>query len=241
MGDALPRVLLGTGRKARQVGCGGQHACARLDDGTVKCWGDSLNGQLGLGDKVVRGDGPGEMGDALPAVARGTGRTAVDLRVGFSHACARLDDGALKCWGYNDAGALGVGDKIDRGTAPGQMGDALPAVDLGTGRSAIAVTLGINHSCALLDDATVKRWGGNNSGQLGLGDTMGRGGAPSHIPIAGHFFSRRGAEETPPSPRPSSRPRPPIGRGSASFTDSRRAVVQRRVAGALRTIGTPGV
>jgi len=32
-----------------------------------------------------------------------------------------------------------------------------------------------NHSCALLDDASVKCWGSNTNGQLGLGDTGDRG------------------------------------------------------------------
>jgi hypothetical protein len=37
----------------------------------LKCWGLNDHGQLGLGDTEVRGDGPGEMGDALPAVELG--------------------------------------------------------------------------------------------------------------------------------------------------------------------------
>jgi hypothetical protein len=42
-----------------------------------------------------------------------------------------LDDGSLKCWGGNQQGTLGLGDTRDRGTARGDMGDNLPAVDLG--------------------------------------------------------------------------------------------------------------
>jgi alpha-tubulin suppressor-like RCC1 family protein len=68
MGAALPAVDLGPGRTALQLTAGGVHTCARLDDGSVKCWGLNDSGQLGLGDTQNRGDGPGEMGAALPAV-----------------------------------------------------------------------------------------------------------------------------------------------------------------------------
>jgi alpha-tubulin suppressor-like RCC1 family protein len=53
------------------------------------------------------------------------------------------------------------------------MGDALPAVDLGA--SAKAVAAGKHHTCALLDNNRVKCWGGNEFGQLGVGDTGARG------------------------------------------------------------------
>jgi alpha-tubulin suppressor-like RCC1 family protein len=68
MGATLPPVDLGLGRTALQLTAGSAHTCARLDDGTVKCWGRNVEGQLGLGDNQDRGDGPGEMGAALPAV-----------------------------------------------------------------------------------------------------------------------------------------------------------------------------
>ena len=65
----------------------------------------------------------------------GAGATATALSAGWKHACAILADGRVKCWGRNADGQLGVGSAADVGSAPGQMGDALRAVDLGTGAS----------------------------------------------------------------------------------------------------------
>ena len=176
MGDALTAVALGTARRATALTAGIEHTCARLDNATVKCWGDNGFGQLGIGDTGDRGDGGGEMGDNLPAVNLGTGRTATAIAAGGTHTCALLDNATVKCWGANADGQLGLGDNLPRGDAAGQMGDNLPTVNLGTGRTATAITAGSNHNCALLDNATVKCWGNNGfSGTLGLGDTADRG------------------------------------------------------------------
>ena len=177
MGDSLPVVNLGTNRSARSIFVGVEHTCAILDDGSVKCWGANGVGQLGLGDAAHRGDAGGEMGDSLPAVNLGTNRSARTLTSGANHICAILDNGTVKCWGYNFSGQLGLGDTAYRGDAGGEMGDSLPAVNLGTNRSARSLTTGLSHTCALLDNGTVKCWGGNMNGQLGLGDMASRGDA----------------------------------------------------------------
>ena len=175
MGDALPAVQLGSGRRATAVTVGALHACALLDNGTVKCWGYNAVGQLGIGDTVNRGDNAGEMGNVLPAVRLGTGRKARSISAGAFHTCALLDNGTVKCWGMNSDGSLGVGDKLPRGFELGGMGNALPAVDLGAGRKARAISTGVAFTCALLDNGTVKCWGQNISGQLGMGDVISRG------------------------------------------------------------------
>ncbi len=175
MGDALPTVNLGTGRTATQIVIGELHTCAILDNGSVKCWGPNAEGQLGLGDTATRGDGPGEMGDSLAAVNLGTGRTALSIAAGWNHTCVLLDNSRMKCWGNNQYGRLGQGDTNHRGDAAGEMGDSLPLIDLGTGRTVLMVGAGINHSCALLDNYTAKCWGGNSNGENGLGDVVNRG------------------------------------------------------------------
>ncbi len=195
MGDALPPVNLGTGPAAVAIAAGDGHACALLDGGAVKCWGLKPSGELGLGDTMTRGDFSGDMGDALPTVDLGTGRSAVAIAAGETHTCAVLDDATVRCWGYNAFGQLGLGDTRNRGDMPGQMGDNLPAVDLGTGQMAVAVAAGGLHTCALLDDGAVKCWGNNDFGQLGVGDTWSRGGTPfdmgDALPAVGLGTARR--------------------------------------------------
>lgn len=55
--------------------------------------------------------------------------------------------------------------------------DTMVAVDLGEGRTALAVKAGKYHNCALLDNNRVKCWGSNDKGQLGLGDSAYRVGS----------------------------------------------------------------
>jgi hypothetical protein len=175
MGSNLPAVDLGTGRFATAISGGYQHTCAILDDKSVKCWGNNYHGQLGLGNQNDHGLKPGQMGDNLPAVDLGTGRFATAISAGYQHTCAILDDKSVKCWGSNFSGQLGYGDRNNRGDRNYNIGDKLPAVDLGTGRFATAISAGYQHTCAILDDKSVKCWGDNTYGQLGQNDAMSYG------------------------------------------------------------------
>jgi alpha-tubulin suppressor-like RCC1 family protein len=182
VGANLPAVDFGPGRFAISLNRGYGHTCAQLDNNEVKCWGRNTSGELGVGDAQNRGDQPGEMGTNLPAVNFGPGRTAVEVAAGHSHTCARLDNGQLKCWGFNGYGQLGLGDLDNRGDQPGEMA-ALPAINLGPGRTALSVIAGAYHTCALLDNGQAKCWGENASGKLGMGDTENRGDQPGEMDV----------------------------------------------------------
>lgn len=173
MGDGLPALDMGTGRTVKSISAGMDHWCAVLDDSSVKCWGNDYEGRVGIGHYLPIAT----MGDARPAVRLGTGRTAKAVTTGGTHTCAILDDSSVKCWGSNGAGQLGLGPVGWRGTDATQMGDNLATVNLGTGRTAKAIRAGFVHTCAILDDDTLKCWGLNSTGQLGLGDVTRRGTA----------------------------------------------------------------
>jgi len=174
MGDNLPAVDFGAVGTLVTV-ASDEHNCALFDDGSVKCWGGGSSGRLGNGASDDIGDEAGEMGDNLPFVDLGTDRTAVALTAGSRHQCAVLDDQSLKCWGSGSSGQLGQDNRDTLGDDPGEMGDSLPTIDLGTGLTVRELTAGDTYSCAYLSDDSIKCWGSNFAGQLGLGDTVNRG------------------------------------------------------------------
>ena len=173
--SALPSIDLGTGVTARAIGAGNQFTCALLSDGKVKCWGENQYGQLGLGDTNDRGDGAGEMGTNLPSIDFGSNKTATAIAVGAESACAILNLGEVKCWGRNNDGELGQSNTTDLGDGGTPSIAAAPAANLGTGKTAKSIAAGDEYFCAVLNDNTLKCWGNNSNGQLGLGDTNDRG------------------------------------------------------------------
>ena len=100
---------------AVQVGIGAYHVCARRRSGEIACWGNDYRidqtgwiGLFGTGEIDYRGSQP----------ARTSGiATATSLAVGAGHSCVLLDDGTVRCWGFNGFGELGDSTTISR-TAP---------------------------------------------------------------------------------------------------------------------------
>ena len=161
-----------------KIAAGWGHSAVLFKNGMVKCWGYNNEGQLGYGDTNNRGDNVGEMGDSLPTVNLGTGRTAVQISAGDYHTVVLLDNGTVKCWGRNNYGQLGYGDTEYRGDEPGEMGDNLPPIDLGiggTGRIIAQISASFSHTGVLFDNGAVKHWRVNGFGQLGYGDASNRG------------------------------------------------------------------
>ena len=98
-------------------------------------------------------------------LAAASSTSAKSIVTGPSNTFAIMDDDSVMCWGSNSNGALGVGSSGGRSYVP------VGPIDLGAGRTAKMVSAGSDHACAILDDDTLKCWGGNGNGQLGYGDT----------------------------------------------------------------------
>jgi alpha-tubulin suppressor-like RCC1 family protein len=181
-----------------QISLGHYHGCAILENtgGTrvAKCWGDNRWGQLGRGNTFDVGDQANEMGDSLPAVNFGTGRSPRFLMATGGHTCAILDDQSTKCWGLNTWGQVGLvagnnaaptenetqrrtcngGTGTVRpldciGDQSGEMGDVLQAA-VAAGESA-KLSIGYRHNCVLrTGNSGLVCWGTNEEAQLGRGN-----------------------------------------------------------------------
>ena len=164
----VSRPPVALGRPARAVTAGSRHTCALLDDGSVRCWGLGVDGQLGTGSTATSRTpaAPVRLGARAIAVAAAAGYLNSSANhVRGAHTCAILESGALRCWGFNGNGELGIAQ-------PGLLGDdehpdSVAPVALGPGVQARAVTAGAAHTCALLSNSTVRCWGFNGDGRLG--------------------------------------------------------------------------
>ncbi|MDC0149823.1 hypothetical protein OAI65_02735, partial [Candidatus Poseidoniales archaeon] len=153
----------------------GQHFCSTMDDGSLYCWGNNDYGQLGLGHLCTPGSYingcNGNYGHSSPSqVSLPAGRTATAVSTGYMHTCAILDDGSVWCWGGNGQGELGVGNASNSGlwrTSPN-------AVMMPSGTTAVALALGDQHSCMVVDDGRAFCWGDGNRGHNGDGTTYDR-------------------------------------------------------------------
>jgi len=136
------------------ISAGGDDTCALVGEGSGRCWGSNsryaAQGMLGNGTTTD---------SSVPVAVTGvTG--AVAISVGDIHSCAVIKDGTARCWGDNYAGELGTG---------AWGGPQLTPVTVTDLRSAVAITSGANHTCALIRDGTARCWGSSYFGQLGDG------------------------------------------------------------------------
>lgn len=138
------------------LAAGGDHTCALDRAGKVWCWGDNAAGQLGTGSTQA---------SPRPLQVAGLPRPAIAIATSSTHSCAVLDDRSLQCWGDNGTHALGRGEAAIDGR-PG------PVANLPSRVTAIAV--GTGFTCVGFTGRTVRCWGDNSDGELGVGDLVTR-------------------------------------------------------------------
>lgn len=103
--SAKPVGVSGMSKKVKKIAIGVSHGCAVLTTGTVKCWGDNFNGQLGNRTTTST---------TVPVTVFGLSKSAKAISTGTSSSCAITKAGAAKCWGYGALGSLGYGGTADQ-------------------------------------------------------------------------------------------------------------------------------
>jgi alpha-tubulin suppressor-like RCC1 family protein len=146
------------------VAAGTQHALA-ISSGTVRAWGRDNHGQLGNGATT---DGNWS---TTPVTVSGLSNV-VSIGAGDAHGLAIKSDGTLWAWGLNDSGQLGDGNPPYSKNSPVQV-TGLPST---TVAKVVAVSGGLGHTLALLDNGTIWSWGSNSHGQLGRTGTTSTAG-----------------------------------------------------------------
>ena len=188
--SSRPVDVAGLQSGATAVSVGAEHVCALMDDGGVKCWGSNATGKLGDGTRHSRSvpvsvvgldgtvasvsagstdtcallnSGGVECWHSVPALVTGLESGVTSVSNGYDHACALLESGGVKCWGTNSFGQLGDGTKT---------ASSVPIDVSGLDSGVSSISAGRLHTCALMDDETVRCWGHNGSGQLGDGSVV---------------------------------------------------------------------
>jgi alpha-tubulin suppressor-like RCC1 family protein len=173
------------GRDVVQVTAGFGHTCVLFEgeDGKVRCWGrvvgdqtlGTVVGLLGTDDVELNRLGfvnplmTGDVRLSEPAVQ-------ISAASGDAHTCALLASGKVSCWGINDRGQCGIGNRS--ASVGGASNEVLPTIDLDPNdpdMRAVQVSAGDGHTCALLSKGgRVTCWGLGSNGRLGYGDNSDR-------------------------------------------------------------------
>lgn len=146
-------VLFGSsfGRPVGPAATNVSYTCAdRLNDGTVVCAGQNVNGVLGNGNYVNTGT----------AQVVGNGMQLSGVTAGWQHACAIDPQLRAWCWGSNTSGQLGNGTRTRSN---------LPVLVGGGSVKFRQLAAGLSHTCGIATTNNIYCWGGNDAGQLGRG------------------------------------------------------------------------
>jgi alpha-tubulin suppressor-like RCC1 family protein len=144
-----PQTVAGLSN-VKQISAAESHTCALLNDGTMKCWGENFDGELGDGSTSEKD---------VPTTVSSLSGSVSSMSTGESHTCAVLDTGALQCWGSNNWGELGDNNR--------PYPSPLPTDVIGLDAGVETVVAAQADTCVLMTDRSVRCWGDNRLGEIG--------------------------------------------------------------------------
>lgn len=139
--------------------------CALMEDGTVRCWGGNVEGQLGIGkeaDAFLESYVPVEV-TGVSGAKKLWSTASYSWGGGHSDgytdtSCAQKADGSMQCWGHN---GMVFGDGEYKNQAAPIANAALAGI--------VEYAAASGHACAAFPDKSAKCWGSNAFGVAGVG------------------------------------------------------------------------
>ena len=199
----------------KSIALGRWHTCVVLGhsteaslDGKAKCWGFGPYGQLGYpydnsakftgygiasSNEVIGDSGSDTTIQDLPYINFAS-RKVQSISTGQDHTCFLFDNGKVKCLGFSERGAIGIG-RIDNdgdgdndpiGDEFFELGETYLA-DMGTNVNTQSphtvrdIRSGAEFNCAILEDDRLKCWGSGLYGQLGIENRVLQGEANNEM------------------------------------------------------------
>jgi alpha-tubulin suppressor-like RCC1 family protein len=158
-----------------QIAAGPHYNLALTREGKVMAWGSNGAGELGVGTRET-GWMPAEVTGLanIVAIAAGSGQGT------YGVSAAVRQDGTLWVWGSGSSAMMGNGVSNPSPDDPG--GRNLVPLQVKGIAGAKDASVGAGHIAALLNDGSVRAWGMNGYGELGLGATSSYEVVPKRVP-----------------------------------------------------------
>jgi hypothetical protein len=154
---------------------GSNTTCAAGANGVLHCWGDLTH--------IANGGTQIYAPYALPITTDGVTQfgNVLQTALNYGYACSVVQGTSKEvwCWGRNANGQLGTGDQMVRRYPTKVAGLANPTKVTTFGSDQYGAA-----ACAL-DGSSIRCWGSNNSGQLGLGNTTSPVLTPTLVTLMG--------------------------------------------------------
>jgi alpha-tubulin suppressor-like RCC1 family protein len=137
-----------------QLSAGHTQTCGRRSNGTIYCWGENTDGQLGDNTRTQR---------LTPTIVNGGYTDWTAITAGSSHTCGRRSNSTVYCWGANSNGQLGDNTTVQK---------LIPTIVNGGFTDWTMVSSLATHTCGVRSNGTAYCWGNNGNGQLGDNTTV---------------------------------------------------------------------
>ena len=167
--DKYTITQIGTDNNWQSISAGSNTSYGIKTNGTLWAWGNGGLGELGNGGLVFGDLGFNDANFSYTPIQIGTESNWQTINAGTGHVIALKTNGTLWAWGYNAYGQ--VGDGTGNG---GILNIKKNPTQIGIDNDWQYIDCAFRSSLAVKSNGTLWAWGGNDYGQLGVGDNVDR-------------------------------------------------------------------